>query len=220
MLLLGRGIPKFPFNACINLEGALIDTQKKNLIQNDLGTASSGGASSTDGEDSALTSPLRFLSGVGKAVYGKAIDFLEGSMRAVAASGMGASTTAPTITMREAPKEGDIQRNIQAFEQTAGKFLESAKPTIKGSADVFTAKGMRIPDAEAAGYQIGDGLTQLGLNVFGGGAGLAINYFANTEKNYQEARKQGISEDKALLDSGIRAGAACTSPDVVKESFN
>lgn len=169
--------------------------------------ALSGETSSTDGEDSAWSSPLRFLSGVGKAVYGKAVDFLEGSMRAVAASGMSASTTAPTLTMREAPKEGDVQRNIQAFEQTAGKFLESAKPTVQGSADVFTAKGMRIPDAEAAGYQIGDGLAQLGLNVFGGGAGLAINYFANTEKNYQEARKQGISEDKALLDSGIRAGA-------------
>ena len=177
------------------------------LFKKKVDTELSGETSSTDGEDSAWSSPLRFLSGVGKAVYGKAIDFLEGSMRAVAASGMGASTTAPTITMREAPKEGDVQRNIQAFEQTAGKFLESAKPTVKGSADVFTAKGVRIPDAEAAGYQIGDGLAQLGLNVFGGGAGLAVNYFANTEKNYQEARKQGISEDKALLDSGIRAGA-------------
>jgi len=170
-------------------------------------TELSGATSSTDGGDESwLTSPFRFLSGAGKSIYSKAVDFIEGSMRNVAASGLSAGTTAPTTTMREAPKAGDIKKNIEAFDKTTGKFFESIRPTISGSADVFTKDGMRIPDAEAAGFQIGDGLSQLGLN-FLGPVGLAVNFFSNTEKNYKEARKQGISSDRALGESSIRSGA-------------
>jgi hypothetical protein len=184
-------------------------TQKKNPNQNASlkSTELSGATSSTDGEDESwLTSPFRLLGGGAKAIYSKAVDFLEGSMRNVAASGLSAGTTAPTVTMKEAPKAGEIKKNIETFDKTTGKFFESIRPEIQGSADVFTKDGMRIPDAEAAGFQIGDGLAQLGLN-FLGPVGLAVNFFSNAEKNYKEARKEGISSDRALGEGALRASA-------------
>jgi hypothetical protein len=195
----------------INLEGALIDTQKKNLIQNDLGTASSGVASSTDGEESSfLTSPFRFLSGAGKAFYNKAVDALESLSRFSMAGGSMGSGAPSQFLSQEIRGEKTKQATYQERTAVADEILsglDKIKAETKGKSDVFTDKGMRIPDAEAAGYQIGDGIAQLGLNIFGGGTGLAINYFANTEKNYQEARRQGISSDRALNESAIRAGA-------------
>ena len=184
-------------------------TQKKKPSQNASlkSTASSGATSSTDGEDNSwLESAFIGLGGAAEAIYSKAVDFLEGSMRNVAASGLSAGTTAPTVTMREAPKAGDIKKNIDVFDKTTSKFFESIRPTIEGSADVFTKDGMRIPDAEATGFQIGDGLVQLGLN-FLGPVGLAVNFFSNAEKNYKEARKEGISSDRALGEGALRASA-------------
>ena len=170
-------------------------------------TALSGQISSTDGEDNSwLESAFIGLGGAAEAIYSKAVDFLEGSMRNVAASGLSAGTTAPTVTMREAPKARDIKKNIDVFDKATNKFFESIRPTIEGSADVFTKDGMRIPDAEATGFQIGDGLVQLGLN-FLGPVGLAVNFFSNAEKNYKEARKEGISSDRALGESALRASA-------------
>jgi hypothetical protein len=182
--------------------------QKKNPIQSvsSRNMASSGEIDSSDGEDSPWTAPFRGLYGGAKAIYGKAIDFFEGSLRNVAASGYNPSTFVPTVTVREAPKAGDIKRRADTFEKTTGGFFESIRPEVKGSADIFAEGGMRSADAEAAGYQIGDGLVQLGLN-FLGPIGLGINFFANSEKNYREARKLGISSDRALGESAIRAGA-------------
>ena len=73
---------------------------------------------------------------------------------------------------------------------------------LKDGIDVkFTA-----PDAEAFGEAIGDNLTQLGLNMFTGGVGVMVNFAANFENNYQEARKQGIPADRALGESAVRGG--------------
>jgi hypothetical protein len=191
-----------------DLASKFLSTQKKNPIQSGglKNMASSGETDSSDGEDSPWTAPFRGLYGGAKAIYGKAVDFFEGSLRNVAASGYNPSTFVPTVTVREAPKAGDIKRNADVFEKTTGEFFESIRPKVKGSADIFAEGGMRSADAEAAGYQIGDGLVQLGLN-FLGPIGLGINFFANSEKNYREARKLGISSDRALGESALRAGA-------------
>lgn len=184
-----------------SIEGLVVGSKKKDA------TELSGATSSTDGEDNSwLESAFIGLGGAAEAIYSKAVDFLEGSMRNVAASGLSAGTTAPTVTMREAPKAGEIKKNIETFDKTTSKFFESIRPTIEGSADVFTKDGMRIPDAEATGFQIGDGLVQLGLN-FLGPVGLAVNFFSNAEKNYKEARKEGISSDRALGEGALRASA-------------
>jgi hypothetical protein len=187
--------------------------EKKNPNQNASlrGTALSGETDSSDGEESSfLTSPFRFLSGTGKAFYNKAIDALESLSRfSMAGGSMGSGAPSQFLSQEikgEKPKYTTYQeRTIAADKILSG--LDAIKAETKGKSDVFTDKGMRIPDAEAAGYQIGDGIAQLGLNIFGGGTGLAINYFANTEKNYQEARRQGISSDRALNESAVRAGA-------------
>jgi hypothetical protein len=174
-------------------------------------TELSGQTSSTDGEDSSfLTSPFRFLSGTGKAFYNKAVDALESLSRfSMAGGSMGAGAPSQYLG-QEIKGEKTNQDTYKERAAAADKILsgfDKIKADIEGKSDIFTDKGMRIPDAEAAGYQIGDGIAQLGLNIFGGGIGLAINYFANTEKNYQEARKQGIPSDRALNESAIRAGA-------------
>ena len=196
-----------------DLASKFLSTQKKNPIQSGSlkDTALSGETDSSDGEDSSfLTSPFRALSGIGKAFYNKAIDAIESLSRFSMASGsMGAGAPSQYLGQQirgEKPKESTYKERTAAADEILSG-LDNLKAGVKGSSDVFTDKGMRIPDAEAAGYQIGDGIAQLGLNIFGGGTGLAINYFANTEKNYQEARKQGISSDRALNESAIRAGA-------------
>jgi hypothetical protein len=174
-------------------------------------TALSGATSSTDGEDESwLTSPFRFLSGTGKAFYNKAVDALGSLSRfSMAGGSMGAGAPSQYLGQEikgEKTNQATYKERAAAADEILSGF-DKIKADIKGKSDVFTDKGMRIPDAEAAGYQIGDGIAQLGLNIFGGGTGLAINYFANTEKNYQEARKQGIPADRALNESAVRAGA-------------
>lgn len=187
--------------------------EKKNPNQNASlrGTALSGETDSSDGEESSfLTSPFRFLSGTGKAFYNKAIDALESLSRfSMAGGSMGSGAPSQYLGQEirgEKTKQATYQERTAAADEILSG-LDKIKAETKGKSDVFTDKGMRIPDAEAAGYQIGDGIAQLGLNIFGGGTGLAINYFANTEKNYQEARRQGISSDRALNESAVRAGA-------------
>jgi len=199
----------------LGVKGAFVGAtlQKKSPNQTSSPMASSGAESSTDGEDdSFFDKALGSVGGFAKAFYNKALDAVQSSMRTVAASGMSAGTTAPTTVVREIPKPDDIKKNIQVFDKTTSDLFESARFEKKGNADIFEYDkkgdkiGLRLPDAEALGYQVGDGLAQLGLN-FLGPVGLAVNYFANTENNYKEARSKGISEDKSLFDASLRSGA-------------
>jgi hypothetical protein len=98
--------------------------QKKNPIQSvsSRNMASSGETDSSDGEDSPWTAPFRGLYGGAKAIYGKAVDFFEGSLRNVAASGYNPSTFVPTVTVREAPKEGDINSHTYLV-QKSGDYI-------------------------------------------------------------------------------------------------
>jgi hypothetical protein len=161
-------------------------------------------------DDSWLITKL--LKGGAKAIYNTAIDAVESLARFSSASGsMGVGAPSQYLTQdvrgEKRAKDTTQKQRLEQTEKDITPFFESIKFTPKGSADIFTEEGLRIPDAEAVGYQIGDGLAQLGLNVFGGGLGIAANFLASTEKKYKESRAQGISADRALVESSVRSSA-------------
>jgi hypothetical protein len=193
------------------------------------GTALSGETNSTDGEENSwLTSPYRLLKGGAKDIYDTAINLFTASARFFAAGGSG-GTGAPPAYLQEQirlekagyskpeiekrTREMTFEERVNAADKSLSGLQNIKSTPSKKSADIFTydekdkSIGMTIPDAEAFGYQMTDGLVQIGLNMFGGGSGLLINFLNNSEKNYQEARKLGISPKRALGEGYVRAGA-------------
>lgn len=126
---------------------------------------------------------------------------------------MGSAMKNPYENMPGIAVDDKYKLNLDQRMKFAGQVnekLEGAKfEKAKGNANFISLdkSGVKISavDGEAFGEALGDNILQFGLNALGP-TGVMLNFAKNFEQTYQEARKQGIPPDRALVESAARGG--------------
>lgn len=202
----------------------VVPIEKKNPSQNQSAMVSSGANASTDGnqeEDGFWGNVKGFASGAldsAKWIGNAALGIAKGVEQGAVTVGQGLITMGsamknpyenmPGIAVDEKYKLTLDQR--MKFAGQVNEKLEQAKfEKSKGNASFVSLdkNGVKFSavDGEAFGEALGDNIVQFGLNALGP-AGVMLNFAKNFEQTYQEARKQGIPADRALVESGLRGG--------------
>lgn len=164
----------------------------------------------------ALLPVVELIGNFATAVYNAVPEITQGLLRANAASGsMGSGAPSQYLGQQirgEKYKEDTYKERLQKSNEIVDAVGSFKAPRPEGSADIFTYDkdgkrvGMRIPDAAAVGYQFGELVAQQAINFGLPVAGVGLNYLASLEKNYEQAVKDGIPQDRAFAESAVRSG--------------
>ena len=93
----------------------------------------------------------------------------------------------------------------QVNEKLEGAKIDQAQGNTNPIAWGKDGLSVNSVDGYAVGQAVGDNLSQVALNMLGG-SGVVLNFAANFEQNYQDARRQGIPPSRALGESAVRGG--------------
>jgi len=210
-----------------DLASKFLASQKKNpnLSQNNM--ASSGETSSTDsGEETAgwLSGAYSWAKGLVKQVPSFAANRIGGLLELAAPaaqSELAAGYTAMSVADELSGKRKEFTPEEKKFlSATSGEMVEGTYQEVskikskllpeasKGSSDIFKLVGQgRVTnnDMEAIGATMADTFLQQATGAIPV-VGQLLNFAGNFESRYDEARKSGISPDKALGESLVLAG--------------
>jgi hypothetical protein len=196
--------------------------QKKNLNQPDMGLSGVKTSTDTNQEEDGFWGSVKGFAGgaldTAKWLGSTALGLAKGLEQGAVTVGQGLITAGsamknPYENMPGIAVDDKYKLNLEQRMKFAGQVnekLEGAKfEKAKGNADFISLdkNGIKISavDGEAFGEALGDNILQFGLNALGP-TGVMLNFAKNFEQTYQEARKQGIPADRALVESAARGG--------------
>lgn len=188
-----------------------------NPSQNDM--ASSGATPSTDTKEEAagwLEGAYNTLTGIAKSIPDAALFVGKGLLRNASKSYQGHSGGVPMSLISEAVNGKEAGAQMQEIEKASQEnALKGADQLVplerqkiaKGTSSIseIIKKGyITAGDAENIGYQIGDGLVQMGIGAIPGVGGMLM-YSKNLESRYEDAKAKGFSDEKAYNESAFGA---------------
>jgi hypothetical protein len=188
-------------------------SQKKNL--NQAGTELSGAKTSMDGaqDDDAWYEKLYSGAiGLGKSIVDAAPTIAKGLAR-LGATGFSSGVGAPSMnimaeTRGEKVKYKTKEELLTGASETVEDLVPYTKQKLaKGTSSISEIYGkgyLTRGDAENVGYQLGDGLVQMGIGAIPAVGGVLL-YSKNFEQRFEDAKAKGISDDKAYNESAVGA---------------
>lgn len=194
-----------------------VSPQKKNPNQKDM--ASSGATPSMDGtqeDDAWYEKTYSFLAGVGKNILDTAPLVAKGLLRQASKAGMVHSGGVPSSLIAEVVSGKEAGKQMEEIQRISEKnALKGADELIpyerqklaKGTSSITELYGkgyVTSGDAENIGYQVADGLIQMGIGAIPAVGGILL-YSKNLESRYEDAKAKGFSDDKAFNESAVGA---------------
>lgn len=188
-------------------------SQKKNPSQPDMGL--SGVENSTDGaqnDDAWYEKLYSGAIGLGKSIVDASPTIAKGLAR-LSATGFSSGVGAPSMNiMAETRGEKVKYKTKEELLTGASETVEDLVPYTKQKlakgtssiSEIYSKGYLTKGDAENVGYQLGDGLVQMGVGAIPGVGGVLL-YSKNFEQRFEDAKAKGISDDKAYNESAVGA---------------
>jgi len=199
----------------LNVEGAFIgdSSQKKKLSQNDMALSSEmpsmGGSQD---EDSWYEKAYSGIIGFGKSLADAFPGVTKGLAR-LSATGFSSGVGAPSMNIMAETKGEKVnyktkEELLSGANQTVEQLIPYTKQKLaKGTSsisEIYNKGYLTSGDAENVGYQIGDGLVQMGIGAIPAVGGVLL-YSKNFEQRFEDSKSKGIDDDLAYQQAGFSA---------------